>query len=106
MSFVLSVLLGLFVCDGAPIDAGMSPSGVSCRYECICFRTNGYRCLRAYEERCDGRECWQCQDKVTRKARLSCSIGEPIRSCFCKPFKKGRSASDCSNRRHASGRRG
>lgn len=61
--------------------------GVSCRYECICFRTNGYRCLRTYSERCEGRECWQCQDRVTRKARLSCAIGEPVRSCFCKPYK-------------------
>lgn len=64
------------------------PQGVSCRYDCICFRTNGYRCLRTYVERCDGRECWQCQDQVTIKARQSCSIGVPIRSCFCKPSRQ------------------
>lgn len=64
-----------------------SAQGVSCRYECICFRTNGYRCLRTYSERCEGRECWQCQDRVTRKARKSCAIGVPVRSCFCKPHK-------------------
>ena len=38
-------------------------------------------------EPCEGKECWQCQDRITSRARQSCAIGEPIRSCFCKPIK-------------------
>lgn len=59
-------------------------TSVRCRYECVCFRVNGYRCLRAYTETCGAGTCWQCQERVTRKARQSCSIGARIKSCFCK----------------------
>ncbi len=61
-----------------------SPRAVRCRYECVCFRVNGYRCLRIYTQPCDGSACWECQKQVTRKARKSCSLGPRIKSCFCK----------------------
>ena len=60
------------------------PRAVTCRWECICFRVNGYRCFRYYTEPCEGKACWQCQSALTQKARKSCSIGNPIRSCFCR----------------------
>lgn len=57
---------------------------VKCRWECLCFRVNGYRCRRYYTETCSGRACWQCQAQVTQRARKSCSIGSPVKSCWCK----------------------
>lgn len=62
-----------------------SPSGpTTCRYECICFRGEGYRCQRYYTEVCERGACWQCQDAITARARLSCSLGGPARDCFCR----------------------
>jgi hypothetical protein len=61
-----------------------APTARACRYECTCFRMDGYRCQRWYSETCDRRACWECQDALTVRARLSCSLGGPVRDCFCK----------------------
>jgi len=65
-------------------SAAVCPLAVRCRFECVCHRANGYRCFRYYTESCDGKACWQCQRKVTARARKSCSIGSPVRQCWCK----------------------
>jgi len=86
MFFALALLLSASSLPSpafAPSPA-VAPCTVQCRYECVCFRTNGYRCFRTYNHACDGKACWQCQDRVAHRARLSCSIGAPIKSCFCK----------------------
>ncbi len=57
---------------------------VKCRWECVCFRVNGYRCRRYYTETCPGKACWQCQSQLTERARKSCSIGSPVKTCWCK----------------------
>lgn len=88
MSLAFTLLLALAAPELGPAPApDISPCAIRCRYECVCFRTNGYRCLRTYTQPCKGRACWECQGAVTHKARLSCSLGDPIKSCFCK-FKK------------------
>lgn len=74
----MTALLALLLALAAP--AGPT----TCRYECICFRGEGYRCQRYYTEVCDRGACWQCQDAITVRARLSCSLGGPARDCFCK----------------------
>jgi hypothetical protein len=61
-----------------------APLAVRCRWECVCFRESGYRCRRYYTEACSGRACWQCQAAVTERARKSCAIGSPVKSCWCK----------------------
>lgn len=68
----------------APLSGGIVERAVNCRWECLCFRTNGYRCRRYYTEPCAGKACWQCQAQVSERARKSCSIGHPVKSCWCK----------------------
>ena len=86
----MSWLLALAILTGPAEPESLQPApsagacAVRCRWECVCFRVNGYRCRRYYTETCAGRACWQCQAQVTERARKSCSIGRPVKSCWCK----------------------
>ncbi|MFH2008346.1 MAG: hypothetical protein ABI333_17305 [bacterium] len=83
---VLFAFVMLATAGDAPMGrpAAVCPLAVSCRFECVCHRSNGYRCFRYYTESCDGKACWQCQRRVTARARKSCSIGSLVRQCWCK----------------------
>ena len=85
LSFTLSLVL--LSSGGAADVCPETRPAVQCRWECTCFRVNGYRCLRYYTEPCAGKACWQCQGKITERARKSCSLGPAVRTCFCK-FKR------------------